>query len=249
MSSYKVGDTLTFNGFRFEILKVEVLPGCTRYTAKTLCAASYKDAGAGVMFPRTVDPNAPAAPKPPSTLPKAAPSIPVVTRTGTSKAGPQTARLVPCTKSQWHKHHPANELCGECDPPKKSLDQEMDDHVKALAEKMKAFRAPLTGGYPPWAASARPVQAVVEWHVDGSGTWFDPTCPMPSNARRIALATPNSTTAQMACGCHAALAYGGHLALAHKHYVYIGTQHKFPALTTVCANPGVVEDPDYKRTP
>lgn len=39
------------------------------------------------------------------------------TRTGSSKAGPQTARLVPCAKSQHHGHHPENESCGTCPPP------------------------------------------------------------------------------------------------------------------------------------
>lgn len=112
--------------------------------------AKWADATPGVMFPRTIDPNAPAPPKPPSTLPKAAPSTPVVTRTGTSKAGPQTARLVPCTKSQWHKHHPENELCGECDPP-------------------TGRTIPRTGGYPPWAAPAHPVYALQRptWHSPG----------------------------------------------------------------------------------
>lgn len=37
-------------------------------------------------------------------------------RTGSAKAGPQTAKLVPCGRSQWHGHHPANEPCPLCGP-------------------------------------------------------------------------------------------------------------------------------------
>jgi hypothetical protein len=37
-------------------------------------------------------------------------------RTGSAKAGPQTARLVPCAKSPHHGHRPENELCPLCPP-------------------------------------------------------------------------------------------------------------------------------------
>jgi hypothetical protein len=38
-------------------------------------------------------------------------------RTGSSKAGPQTARLVECKRSKYHGFHPENELCPVCAPP------------------------------------------------------------------------------------------------------------------------------------
>lgn len=37
-------------------------------------------------------------------------------RTGTTKAGPQTAQLKPCAKSEWHGFHPTNEPCPYCTP-------------------------------------------------------------------------------------------------------------------------------------
>lgn len=46
----------------------------------------------------------------------------VHSRTGSAPAGPQTARLVPCSKSLWHKHRPENEDCPECDPPKAAVE-------------------------------------------------------------------------------------------------------------------------------
>lgn len=49
-------------------------------------------------------------------LPDAAPALPVNTRTGTAPCGTQKARLVQCSKSKWHKAHPENEACPECDP-------------------------------------------------------------------------------------------------------------------------------------
>lgn len=121
-----------------------------------LVAATYKDAGHGVMFPRTIDPNAPTPPKPPSSLPKAAPDLPAVTRTGTAKAGAQKAKLVPCSKSKWHKHHPEDEECPECDPP--AARKTEPDLYKQYQDMMNDMAKKWSFGFP--VASSAPGPAV-----------------------------------------------------------------------------------------
>jgi hypothetical protein len=51
-------------------------------------------------------------------LPEEAPSVPAHSRTGTTKAGPQTASQVQCKESEWHGFRPSNEACPYCAPVK-----------------------------------------------------------------------------------------------------------------------------------
>jgi hypothetical protein len=83
--------------------------------------AGYLDAEARTAYAREWD----RVPKAPTLVADLSPVVAVKnpflvhSRTGSAKAGPQTARLVPCTKSQYHGHHPENEDCQLCEPVRK----------------------------------------------------------------------------------------------------------------------------------
>lgn len=73
---------------------------------------------ASVMFPCSVDPD-PTPTQPQRTLKPAPKTVDQLnTKVGSTKAGTQKARLVPCAKKpDTHGHHPADETCPYCEGP------------------------------------------------------------------------------------------------------------------------------------
>lgn len=258
-------DEMIIEGTREEIeqyVKDKLIPAMDRQW--------YSDSARScVMFPRTVDPNAPTPPKPPSSLPKAAPDLPTVTRTGTAKAGAQKARLVPCVKSKFHGHHPEGEECPNCDPPARLKGGGEDPEVKRMADyifnafaKYTAvpwYSAPAPGGLtlPPVAPPPAPVPAAVP------PTASTPAVPPAVAARRSAdwYCDPSGTwfdhnTGPVPPGAKkismmrpgslgAKIACGCSSGGPHTQYVgrWGGT------IVSVCACPGIVDSRRFRRVP
>jgi ribosomal protein L37E len=71
-----------------------------------------------------------------SKLPAEAPAVPAHSRTGTTPAGPQKARLVACKRSQYHDFHPENEECPMCGPGMRELQAKRDAEKKEALKKL-----------------------------------------------------------------------------------------------------------------